>query len=187
MGKYPFALLGVILVEFILAPLGGRVFDYFFPEDRGFAGMMPEVPFYQWGYASMLALGFVGGIGIARWQDKHARTGAEGAVIELLIHGDERHAESVREENIGRWAILKSGYSVRKREAGLVTTYLHTILFATFDVAIAPPSSFRVSGRNMILPQYDIRFANERFIVVLFEGKIPPGTLVVTVQPRRKP
>ena len=57
------------MVEFVVAPIGGRVFNYLFPEDDGIAGMIPDIPFYHWGYATVFALGAVVGIAIYRLRD----------------------------------------------------------------------------------------------------------------------
>ena len=72
MRKFVFAAFVVFFVEFVVAPVGGRVFDYFFPAERGFIEMIPDIPFYQLGYASVLALGFVLGVAFEKWLARRA-------------------------------------------------------------------------------------------------------------------
>ena len=58
------------LVEFVIAPIGGRVFDYYVPKDAGIRDMIPDIPFYHWGYATIFALGCVAGIAFYRWRKR---------------------------------------------------------------------------------------------------------------------
>lgn len=75
-------LLTIFVVEFIVAPIGARVFDNYVPQNAGVRDMIPDIPFYHWGYATLFALGAVVGIAIDRWrknrQGKLLSTSKEG-------------------------------------------------------------------------------------------------------------
>lgn len=74
MRKVILGVFGVVLVEFAIAPLGGRVFDYVFPESAGFRSMTIDIPFYHLGYGSVFAVGAAIGYGVALWKYRENRT-----------------------------------------------------------------------------------------------------------------
>ncbi|WP_193188742.1 hypothetical protein [Nisaea sediminum] len=60
--------LATFIVEFFVAPLGSRSFEKWFPNLGDPSSFIPDLPWYQAGYWTVLALGVLTGATVAHWK-----------------------------------------------------------------------------------------------------------------------
>jgi MFS family permease len=185
-----------VFFALLVAPVVGEFFVKW-AEERGWydtpsarvASMMEWLSPVTESWWFLVFLGFFGGATAVYWAleflPKSPRL-ATSAVLEVSVYRGGRNAESIREENIGRWALVETSYDVRKQDGALARSFFHTFIILTFDVPIQDPV-FRVDAHNMQLPPHEIKFGNERFALVLFEGALLPGTVIISVRARKQP
>ena len=94
------------------------------------------------------------------------------AEIKFHLYGDARTPEMLFNQNIWRWYNL----NVLNLESKEV---LFNSLFISFDKPILT-GTLKITSPDMKLPIYEVKEYNNRFAIIVFNGQLPSGTLVVS-------
>lgn len=103
-----------------------------------------------------------------------------GAKLRLLFRDGHDAPERISHENIWYWYDLKNIFVGENKETGERSeSPLHN-LFLVFDAPVTG-GSVRVTSPDCVLPRYEVKELRQRFLIVVFGGHIPSGTLEIEV------
>jgi hypothetical protein len=107
---------------------------------------------------------------------------AREAELRLLIYDDERNPTRISDTNIWRWVWIKH-IDTRVTTGGTISrvTTLN-ILFISFETPMTT-SAVEIRSPDFTLPPYEVNSFYPRFAIISFQGKMPAGTLEITMRP----
>ena len=116
--------------------------------------------------------------------DKVASTNevAQEAHLRLLVYNDERTPTRISEKNIWRWFWLRDILTMVATDGTMSSTATITILFLSFETPMIT-SSVEIQSPDFTLPRYEVKAFYPRFAIVVFDGKMPAGTLEISMRP----
>ena len=94
------------------------------------------------------------------------------AEIKFRFYGDQPIPDAIHYQNIWRWY----NHSVFNAESQIV---LLSTIFISFDKPILI-GTLKVTSPDMKLPIYEVKEYNNRFAIIVFNGQLPSGTLIIS-------
>ena len=93
------------------------------------------------------------------------------ADVSFHIYGDTRYPVRLTYSNIWRWFYLRLD-SQENQEIG-------SVFFISFDQPIKIGTPY-VNSPDFKIPEHEVKAFTERFAIIAFSGKLPPGTLNIS-------
>jgi hypothetical protein len=107
---------------------------------------------------------------------------AREADLRLLLYDDERNPTRISATNISRWVWLKHIDTGLTTGGTITRVTTLNILFISFETPMAT-SSVEIGSPDFTLPPYEVNSFYPMFAIVTFQGKMPAGTLEISIRP----
>jgi hypothetical protein len=107
---------------------------------------------------------------------------AQEAHLRLLVYDEECSPTRISEKNIWRWFWLRDILTAVAPDVTMSSTATITILCISFQTQMIT-SSVEIQSPDFTLPRYEVKAFYPRFAIVVFDGKMPAGTLEISMRP----
>ncbi len=108
----------------------------------------------------------------------HRRYRKKNTLLILSFHGDQRHPEPVKKENIFRWYSFQYISKNIEDESVIGKSWLITIVF---DVPVIP-CRLKVVCSSKDFPVYEVKDFSTRHAIIYISGEIPPSNVEFIVE-----
>lgn len=101
--------------------------------------------------------------------------------LRLQCYAGNRTATGLQTDNIWRWftlLMIAQAMPEPGKRGKPMADHLMTALFITFDQPTTT-NNLSISSPDMNLPRYEVKDFNQRSAIIVFDGALPVGTLVV--------